>query len=318
MADYSVPPDEMLAAATAPGRGYIGLHIEQGVPILDRDLNLLHDLIASTVRNVVARYIGDGTHANASGFLVSALPAGQNSQDFQITADGGHFPGTCLVDGILLTLPTAITYGSQLEDHLTTPAADRTDVVFLDVTVVEEDFTANADLANEHDVGMQTSVRLKPVWRVRVAEGTSELPAAAAGHARYPLALLLRTKGKATIEPHMIKDKRQSGLTLATMEQRLTVLERALLLPAFTGAEFTPHSGAHGDPVAITGTNFDAAPKVFFREETATITSQSATDITALVPTTISVPQGGTTNVHITVATSHGSVTSATEFRVTE
>ncbi|MER5473779.1 IPT/TIG domain-containing protein [Streptomyces sp. NPDC002685] len=317
MADYSVPPDQMLAAATAPEHGYIGLHIEQGVPILDRDLNLLHDLITATVRSIAARFIGDGTHTDASGFLVSALPAGQNSQDFQITADGGHFPGSCMVGGIQVSLPAAITYSSQHAGDLTAPADDRTDVVYLDVTVVEVDSVGDTDLRNEHDVGMQTSVRLKPVWVVRVAEGAT-VPPAAAGHARCALALLKRKKGKATVEADMIKDQRRTRLTVADIERRLSVVEQALLLPAFTGTEFTPRSGAKGDPVHITGSSLDFSPKVLFGDQPATLSSQSATDIVAAVPSTITVPVGGVTKVRITVTTGHGSITSVNEFSVTE
>src|SRR5262249_37072997 len=96
MSDYSVSPLDLLVANQQ--KGYVGLHIEQGVPLLDRDLNLLHDLIAATVRSVVTRYIGNGIAAGADGFAITALPAGQNSQNFRIAAAGAN-PGSCLVGG---------------------------------------------------------------------------------------------------------------------------------------------------------------------------------------------------------------------------
>ena len=93
-------------------KGYIGLHIEQGVPVLDRDLNLLHDLVAAAPCARSSRATSATGRPPADGFAVQALPAGQNSQDFQITAsDSG--PGTTLVGGIEVTIPAAITYTSQ-------------------------------------------------------------------------------------------------------------------------------------------------------------------------------------------------------------
>src|SRR5215470_4019716 len=97
MSDYSRSPLELLMANQQ--KGYIGLHIEQGVPLLDRDLNLLHDLISATVRSVITRYIGNGIPAGADGFAIQALPAPQNSQDFRIAAAAGG-AGSCLVGGI--------------------------------------------------------------------------------------------------------------------------------------------------------------------------------------------------------------------------
>ena len=44
MSDFSKSPQEVLR--DSQDKGYTGIHIEQGVPILDRDLNLMHDLLA--------------------------------------------------------------------------------------------------------------------------------------------------------------------------------------------------------------------------------------------------------------------------------
>ena len=52
MSDYSTSPQDVLLANQQ--KGYVGLHIEQGVPLLDRDLNLLHDLISATMRSLIA------------------------------------------------------------------------------------------------------------------------------------------------------------------------------------------------------------------------------------------------------------------------
>ncbi|MEI9971362.1 MAG: hypothetical protein WDO73_04500 [Ignavibacteriota bacterium] len=72
MSDYSIPPLDLLTANRQ--KGYVGLHIQQGVPVLDRDLNLLQDLITATVRSVITRYIGNGAPANADGFGFRLCP----------------------------------------------------------------------------------------------------------------------------------------------------------------------------------------------------------------------------------------------------
>ena len=94
MTDFSKLPDDVLA--TNRDKGYVGMHFEQGVPVLDRDINLLQDLLTTTVRSIVTRYIGNGIASGGEGFGIGALPA---ANDFQILA-GGSPPGTCLVGGI--------------------------------------------------------------------------------------------------------------------------------------------------------------------------------------------------------------------------
>ena len=80
MGNFSKPPLDVLLANL--GKGYVGLHIEQGVPVLDRDLNLLNDLISATVRAIVSRYIGDGVAADGDGFAIEAIAV---NNDFRIT-----------------------------------------------------------------------------------------------------------------------------------------------------------------------------------------------------------------------------------------
>ena len=81
----------------------MGLHIEQGVPVLDRDLNLLHDLVTAGIRALFSRYVGDGLASRNRRIRDQALPAGQNTQDFQITARPSG-PGTVLVGGLEVTI----------------------------------------------------------------------------------------------------------------------------------------------------------------------------------------------------------------------
>jgi hypothetical protein len=203
MGNFSKSPGTVLAANQS--KGYIGIHIEQGVPVLDRDLNLMHDFLASAVRAVLAKYIGDGVIG--SGFLIQALSPAANN--FRISA------GTALVGGIETTLPAAINYSEQSGvPALSVATAARQDTVFLDVSLSEVDGSIDPDLSNSDDVGVQTSVRDKVNRVVRVAEGTNLVPAPASGHFHIPLARINRPLNSNTITVSMLTDLRKQILTL--------------------------------------------------------------------------------------------------------
>jgi hypothetical protein len=304
-------------------KGYVGLHIEQGVPLLDRDLNLLHDLVTATVRSVITRYIGNGTAAGADGFAIQAMPAGQTSQNFRIAAGTGG-AGTCLVGGLEVTIPADTSYAAQPGvPALTTPTPaqpnPRIDIVYLDAFLTEVDGTTDPDLTNSADVGMQTSVRLKPGWVVRVAEGTA-VPATPSGHVFYQLAQLARPRGNAAIEAAVITDLRQSRLTVSDMEQRVRLLERLLLLPAFATPplpQFLPKSGPINQAVTLVGSNFNVGTvQVRFGTILAPIVgAPSATQIVVRVPPGLT-PAGTAVGVKVTVTNQGGSDVSDDTFTV--
>jgi IPT/TIG domain len=312
MSDFSKLPQEVLADNVA--KGYVGVHIEQGVPILDRDLNLLHDLITQAVRSIVTRYIGNGLPTGGQGFAVQAIPS---ANDFRILA-GAPPPGACLVAGIEVTIAADTTYGAQPNlPALTTPTAaqpdPREDTVYLDVSLETVDGTSDADLLNPGDVGIQTSVRLRPVWTVRVAENATTPPAPAAGHSHLALARLARRRNVAAIEAAMISDLRQTRLTLGDVERRTANLERLLLTPAFDPSpnQFSPKIGGAGQNVTLRGRNFNLVPvQVLFGAVSATVGSITPTQIVAPVPA------GATGAVKITIITAGGSVVSDDTFTV--
>ncbi len=314
MSDFSRSPLDLLLASQQ--KGYVGLHIEQGVPLLDRDLNLLHDLITATLRSVITRYIGNGIPAGADGFAIQALPAPANSLDFRIRA-GSVGPGTCLVDGIEVTIPADINYTAQAGvPPLTIPSAaqpdPRTDIVYLDVSFIEVDGTSDPDLNNSLDVGMQTSIRLKPTFAVLVSEGVP--PASPApGHHFYPLARLLRPRGVSQIQAQMITDLRQTRLNLGQIESRLSAVEK-LFLPAFNPSpnQFNPKFGIPGTSVTLLGKNFDVGTAaVRFSATAASITgTPTSTQIVVAVP---SMAPGA---VQISVQTGAGSIISDDSFTV--
>ena len=77
-----------------------------------------------------------------------------------------------------------------------------------------------------------------------------------------------------------------------------------------TISSFTPSSGQAGTSVAITGTNLSGATSVAFNGKTTSFTVNSATQVTA------SVPSGATTG-KISVTTPNGSATSTGSFTIT-
>lgn len=318
MSDFSVTPADLLAASRQ--RGYVGLHIEQGVPLLDRDLNLMQDLVSAGLQSLFSRFVGDGVPAGADGFRIEALPA---AQDFRITA-GPSGPGSLLLQGVEFVNPAATTYRAQAQAPvLTTPgAADpdpRVDVVYLDGWVSEVDAATDPDLRNSQDIGMQTSVRLQLRWTVLVAEAR-DLPAPPAGHLLYPLARLRRPRGNDTIDASMITDLRQRRLTVADLERRLALIERVLLLPSFVPlpqAQFAPSSGVVNQPITLNGSNFAIGTVVVLFGSTPAqlVGTPTATQLVARVPGGLT-PTGQPANVKITVRNEGGSVTSDSVFVV--
>lgn len=323
MGDFSRSPLEVLEESLR--NGYVGVHVEQGVPILDRDLNLMHDLVAAVARGITARYIGSGVAVGQDGFQITAVPGADN--DFHIRAGPDGQPGTFLVDGIEVTIDEPVNYLAQTavepgstvhaltEPPGTTPPEGRTDTVFLDVWLSELDGTRDAQLGNPGDVGIQTSVRLRPAWLVRVAEGADRPPEPKPGHSHYPLAQLTRIRKNKQITDEMIHDLRQQHLTLADLEQRVRLIERLLTLPAFSKDEqFTPFQSAPGTKVTLFGKHFDIGGtlEVWFGAVQATsIGIPAPTGVTAFVPART--PPGP---VRIKVATEGGETFSDTQFTV--
>lgn len=336
MSDFSKSPQEVLR--DSQDKGYTGIHIEQGVPILDRDLNLMHDLLAYGMRSVFSRYIGNGVPEDQrDAFAIRALEDGHNENNFQIVG-----PGACLANGIEATIAASTDYDhqpnvSQLPPQhpsrptkLTTPSEDepelRSDIVFLDIFLVEVGGTP--DLENRDDVGMQTSVRIKPVWTVRVAEDAEKPPDKDEGHFHYPLAQLLRRRGESKITEgpladdspeQRITDLRHRRLTVAALESRLSRLEQVLYAPSFTqeAGQIVPRQGRVNKDVRLSGNNFDkGALEVLFDDVPARLGDERTnSEIVVLVPGGLT-RDGKPRDVKITVRNEIGSAVSDRLFTV--
>jgi hypothetical protein len=260
MGNFSKDPLQVLSENLA--KGYIGLHLQQGVPLLDRDVNLMQDFLLTMVRQLAAAFFGNGifpSDENAGGNTGFRIQGDGEPNDFSI------LPGRALADGIVVSLGAQQKYSEQQADMppLTTPplsqAPTREDAVYLDVwlgerTAADEDEDEHI-LDNAEDIGVETSVRLRPEFLVRVAEGSNVAPPPAVGHVHIPLAVLKRPNTVAEIQANQIQDVRRILVTLPDLDQRLLALESAA--PIITG--FTPQSGKRGSEVKINGANFDQA-----------------------------------------------------------
>jgi len=264
--------------------------------------------------------VGSGVPSDSDSFAIQALPPGQAVDDFLIAA--GTAP--CVVGGVEVSIRQSLKYSSQPgAEELSTPTAaqpdPRVDMVFLDVFLVEEDGTNDDDLANSSDVGLRTSVRVKPAWAVRVAEG-EPMPAPLDGHSLLKLAELRRRRQNQTIDASMISDVRQRLLTVSDLERRVARLERVLLLPAFATPGFSPPSGQINAIVTLSGTNFTvggaSSVTVLFGSRRADLAAApSATQLQARVPADV-IPAASTfVDVPITVRTAGGEVISKETFR---
>ncbi|MFI7690045.1 hypothetical protein ACIBQ6_13295 [Nonomuraea sp. NPDC049655] len=209
MADVSRPPSEVLEQSL--GKRYIGAHVEQGVPVRDRDLSLQHDLASSTLRSIVSNCVGDGISFGSKVFEIRSIPpeseqpASAWDNDFWILA-GKSALDVCLVGGVVVRNFTKLKYSSQKLLDLTAPEREqgpiRGDVVYLDVSMSTVDGSTDKDLLNRGDIGMQTSVHLRPSWGCGSPRASLEPPAQAlSAHTYLPSALLGSRQGPAHQRP---------------------------------------------------------------------------------------------------------------------
>ena len=268
-----------------PEKRYVGIRLQQGVPLLDRDWNELEDIRRYEEWKLRKWYVGNGTPDD--GFKISAVE--QSANDFRIAA------GRCIVDGfeavnepegylfsIAVRFEEDLNNGNiskelkyvfkkndfQLSDTATIrkrkenewviadtekfivkkekeelkiyevakyvlyskqkekDAADlnsptgREDTVYLDVWVKEVTSMEDSDLKNPDVNNIETCVRHKLEWRVRVKE-SNEHPEIGFHH-YYDLAKITWKDGN--IEE--VKDLRTIKLTLTSVRNELEEVRR--------------------------------------------------------------------------------------------
>jgi hypothetical protein len=190
-------------------KDYVGVRLQQGVPVLDADWNELNDVTRQELYDTFSLTFTDGVQPGGFDFEVGFR---DEPNDFSVLA------GAALIQGRSVRVRKNLRYSTQpwtdpkraardgvaVIPPLTTPpgppegAPPRIDIVYLDVWDREVGSDEDENLINPA-IGVETCVRLKREAAVRVAEGTTTLPAAPAGHAFLPLALLRRPRNQAKI-----------------------------------------------------------------------------------------------------------------------
>ena len=126
MGDFSRDPKQRLADSIA--KHYVGVRMQQGVPILDADWNELEDLRKHELHELVRSFVGDGVPDGSDGFRLQAL------------AGGG-------VDTLVLQTISTITEHTSLEVVLgLSTAADR--LGFLPGDTISERFGSSPAILN--------------------------------------------------------------------------------------------------------------------------------------------------------------------------
>ena len=251
-----------------PLRDYVGVRLQQGVPIVDADWNELEDARRFDERVLKKWFIGDGVPAGNNGFSIQALtPGGAN--DFTISAGGqvGKPPdaledaGRCLADGREAMIVANITFtGQPLHESngtaaqqlagqlgvpviaaLQAPSADGTVIAYLDVWDRLVTPTEDPSLVLP-GLGTESCARKKREWVVRVDTAVPQPGGATflTGHSYLALANIARHNGVAAVLQTDITDVRRTGLSLFDVLRRVAAIEPLLGISAPVTVGFAP------------------------------------------------------------------------------
>jgi IPT/TIG domain/Family of unknown function (DUF6519) len=328
-----------------PSHGYVNVRLRQGVPIVDADWNELDDIRKFELRAFLKWFVGEGVPdgcdsfsivgtGEANDFLIKSgcptAPANTTSLD-----KGLRYSGNCLVDGMSVLIGGDIEFSKQalhasrnpspqtlaasggggIITALTAPTVNTTLIVYLDVweTLVTADDDHTLLLPG---LGIESSSRVRRSWAVRVAtklpEPSDLAPLYVAGHSYYKLASIKRRATDQLVNPDDVTDLRRTRLSLASLMERLAMVEKYRLLPRFNppGKQFTPRVAVTGQNVILQGSNFTVGTaSVIFDGVPASLVGQP-TDSQIVVQ----VPVNLKGEVFITIKTEAGSVTSDDNF----
>lgn len=223
-----------------PLLAHVNVRLQQGVPIVDADWNLLDDIRKFELRAFLKWYVGDGVPNGNDGYRIT----GGLSNDFAIRAGTQGPPGTLsnfetalrqvgrfVVDGLDVMLKTDLVFSAQplhqsqpgsatlaaklgvpVIAPLATPGSDQQVLVELDVW--ERLLTPDEEPALVHaGLGVETCARTRREWVVRAYPVSTPGPHLA-GHSYATLALINRFGGQAVMTDVQIVDRRQRRLLL--------------------------------------------------------------------------------------------------------
>lgn len=200
-------------------RHYVGVRLQQGVPILDADWNELEDIRRTETQINLKHYFGDGIPSENNGFQVGPVTT---DNDFSISG------GMALVSGrMVFNDETGLTYmdqetklGITVDTLAPPPTGERDDLVYLDIW--EEDLGSSGDvraderLANPA-IGLETCRRVERRWVVRLEVGATDISAVTKedGHVYMALARIIRRADQQRIYSADIYDLRRTDVNVA-------------------------------------------------------------------------------------------------------
>jgi hypothetical protein len=195
---------------------YIGVRMQQGVPILDRDWNELEDVRRYVEWTLRASYIGEGAPDDTS-FAIAA-PGGGAAQDLLIRA--GHYS----VAGYDVWNEQDTMFSAQ-GAQTPLPAATSDDVltVYLEPQINRITSAEDPSLANSQDIHLETCVRDRLDWVIGVVRQPDTPPLTSA-----ILAEVHRPAGTTHVTDAMIVDRRRTRVELADVIDRLHVVDGRL------------------------------------------------------------------------------------------
>lgn len=198
-----------------PAKRYIGIRLQQAVPLLDRDWNELEDIRRWSERTLVEGFVGTG--ANGLDSFRIAAPGFPAPKDVVIKAGQFSFQGYHLVN------EDDILYSEQGDgDPLPTVAPGGKLRLYLEVHETRIDATIDPDLANTQDVNMETCLRDRLDWAVHAVADPADQPPGTQ-------ALADVTPGPAPqVTTAMISDLRPLALALDLQTERLDALTARL------------------------------------------------------------------------------------------
>ncbi|GAB3433658.1 DUF6519 domain-containing protein [Flindersiella endophytica] len=223
-----------------PLLAHVNVRLQQGVPVVDADVNTLDDIRKFELRAFLKWYVGDGVPDGNDGYRIT----GGLSNDVTIRA-GQQGPtvtlpnvetalrqvGRFIVDGLDVILRTDLLFSAQplhanqpgssalaarlgvpVITPLTTPGSDVQ--ILVEIDVWERLLTPDEDPSLVHTgLGVETCARTRREWVVR-AYPASAPEARLTGHSYATLALINRIGGQATISDRQIVDARQRRLLM--------------------------------------------------------------------------------------------------------
>ena len=218
MGDFSRDPKDRLADSVS--KHYVGVRMQQGVPVVDADWNEMEDLRRQESETIRTWCVGNGIPSGSDGFLISEYEV-STVNDFRIR------DGVCIVKGKLAENDSDVRYTTQpnfgnanLDEPLLPLSApihaDKQFIVYLDTWEREVNSQEDPVLVDNR-IGVETAIRLKREWAVRVAGVPEDLPkldTPPPGHTFYRLARLRRKANNNNITKDMIEDLRDTQLSV--------------------------------------------------------------------------------------------------------